>query len=90
MAKKLYLSAAAHQYDNPTECPVHCGGMVTTTYKTLRGPRGGLILTNDEEIAKKIDKAIFLGIRVASPLMPRRGVPLWTPCATSIPCLSNW
>lgn len=31
----------------------------TTTHKTLRGPRGGLILSNDEEIAKKIDKAVF-------------------------------
>ena len=35
----------------------------TTTHKTLRGPRGGLILTNDEELAKKIDKAIFPGIQ---------------------------
>ena len=33
----------------------------TTTHKTLRGPRGGLILTNNEELAKKIDKAIFPG-----------------------------
>ena len=33
----------------------------TTTHKTLRGPRGGLILTNDEEISKKINKAIFPG-----------------------------
>ena len=33
----------------------------TTTHKTLRGPRGGLILCNDEEIAKKIDKAVFPG-----------------------------
>lgn len=33
----------------------------TTTHKTLRGPRGGLILTNDEELAKKINKAIFPG-----------------------------
>ncbi len=35
--------------------------VTTTTHKTLRGPRGGLILSNDEEIAKKIDKAIFPG-----------------------------
>ena len=35
--------------------------VTTTTHKTLRGPRGGLILTNDEELAKKIDKAIFPG-----------------------------
>ncbi len=37
--------------------------VTTTTHKTLRGPRGGLILTNNEEIAKKIDKAVFPGIQ---------------------------
>ena len=40
----------------------------TTTHKTLRGPRGGLILCNDEEIAKKINKSIFPGIQ-GGPLM---------------------
>ena len=40
----------------------------TTTHKTLRGPRGGLILTNDEELAKRINKAIFPGIQ-GGPLM---------------------
>ena len=40
----------------------------TTTHKTLRGPRGGLILTNDEEIAKRINKAIFPGTQ-GGPLM---------------------
>lgn len=40
----------------------------TTTHKTLRGPRGGLILTNDEELAKKINKAIFPGTQ-GGPLM---------------------
>lgn len=35
--------------------------VTTTTHKTLRGPRGGVILTNDEELAKKFDKAIFPG-----------------------------
>ncbi len=40
----------------------------STTHKTLRGPRGGLVLTNDEEIAKKIDKIIFPGIQ-GGPLM---------------------
>ena len=40
----------------------------TTTHKTLRGPRGGLILTNDEEIAKLINKAIFPGTQ-GGPLM---------------------
>ena len=42
--------------------------VTTTTHKTLRGPRGGMILCNDEEIAKKIDKAIFPGIQ-GGPLM---------------------
>jgi len=42
--------------------PIGIADVVTsTTHKTLRGPRGGLILTNDEELAKKIDKAIFPG-----------------------------
>ena len=42
--------------------------VTTTTHKTLRGPRGGMILTNDEEIAKKINKAIFPGTQ-GGPLM---------------------
>ena len=42
--------------------------VTTTTHKTLRGPRGGLILTNDAEIAKKINKAVFPGIQ-GGPLM---------------------
>ncbi len=42
--------------------------VTTTTHKTLRGPRGGLILTNDEELAKKINKAIFPGTQ-GGPLM---------------------
>lgn len=42
--------------------------VTSTTHKTLRGPRGGLILTNNEEIAKKIDKIIFPGIQ-GGPLM---------------------
>ena len=37
--------------------------VTTTTHKTLRGPRGGLILTNDEEIAKKINRVVFPGIQ---------------------------
>ena len=40
----------------------------TTTHKTLRGPRGGLILTNDEEMAKKINSAVFPGLQ-GGPLM---------------------
>ncbi|MCI8325521.1 MAG: serine hydroxymethyltransferase [Clostridia bacterium] len=52
---------------HPTPIP-YAHVTTTTTHKTLRGPRGGLILTNDEELAKKIDKAIFPGIQ-GGPLM---------------------
>ena len=49
--------------------PVPYGDIVTTTtHKTLRGPRGGLILTNNEEYAKKINKSIFPGLQ-GGPLM---------------------
>lgn len=49
--------------------PVGYAHVITsTTHKTLRGPRGGLIMTNDEEIAKRIDKAIFPGSQ-GGPLM---------------------
>ncbi len=46
----------------------HAHVVTTTTHKTLRGPRGGLILTNDEDLAKKIDKAVFPGMQ-GGPLM---------------------
>ncbi|MBW4429353.1 MAG: serine hydroxymethyltransferase [Nostoc desertorum CM1-VF14] len=39
----------------------HCHVVTTTTHKTLRGPRGGLILTNDAELGKKLDKSVFPG-----------------------------
>ena len=49
--------------------PVTYADVVTsTTHKTLRGPRGGIILCNDEEIAKKINKTVFPGIQ-GGPLM---------------------
>lgn len=52
------VAAGLHQ------SPIPYADVVTsTTHKTLRGPRGGLILTNDEEIAKKIDKAVFPGVQ---------------------------
>ena len=51
------------------ESPVPYADIVTTTtHKTLRGPRGGMILTNDEELSKKINKAIFPGTQ-GGPLM---------------------
>jgi len=46
----------------------HAHVVTTTTHKTLRGPRGGMILTNDEDIAKKVNSAIFPGMQ-GGPLM---------------------
>ena len=56
---------AAGEYPNPMP---HVHAATTTTHKTLRGPRGGLILTNDEALAKKFNSAIFPGIQ-GGPLM---------------------
>jgi glycine hydroxymethyltransferase len=56
---------AAGVYPNPVP---HADVVTTTTHKTLRGPRGGLILMNDEAVAKKINSAIFPGIQ-GGPLM---------------------
>lgn len=53
--------------EHPSPFP-YADVVTSTTHKTLRGPRGGLILTNDEEIAKKINKAIFPGMQ-GGPLM---------------------
>ena len=57
------VAAGAH----PSPVP-YAHVTTTTTHKTLRGPRGGLILTNDEELAKRINKAIFPGTQ-GGPLM---------------------
>jgi glycine hydroxymethyltransferase len=56
---------AGGQYPSPVP---HAHVMTTTTHKTLRGPRGGMILTNDEDLAKKINSAIFPGLQ-GGPLM---------------------
>jgi glycine hydroxymethyltransferase len=45
---------------HPSPIP-HCDVVTTTTHKTLRGPRGGLIMTRDAELGKKLDKAVFPG-----------------------------
>ena len=56
---------AAGVYPNPLP---HADVVTSTTHKSLRGPRGGIILTNHEEIAKKVNSAIFPGIQ-GGPLM---------------------
>ena len=64
MAHFSGLVAGGH-HPNPLD---HAHIATTTTHKTLRGPRGGMILTNDEKIAKKVNSAIFPGIQ-GGPLM---------------------
>ncbi|MFD1333235.1 serine hydroxymethyltransferase [Methylopila musalis] len=56
---------AGGQHPNPLE---HAHVVTTTTHKTLRGPRGGMILTNDEDLAKKFNSAVFPGLQ-GGPLM---------------------
>ena len=52
---------------HPSPLP-HAHVVTTTTHKTLRGPRGGMVLTNDEDIGKKINSAVFPGLQ-GGPLM---------------------
>ena len=52
---------------HPSPLP-HAHVVTSTTHKTLRGPRGGIIMTNDEDVAKKVDKAVFPGMQ-GGPLM---------------------
>jgi glycine hydroxymethyltransferase len=56
---------AGGAHPNPLD---HAHVVTTTTHKTLRGPRGGMVLTNDPEIAKKVRSALFPGIQ-GGPLM---------------------
>ncbi len=57
------IAGGAH----PSPFP-HCHVVTTTTHKTLRGPRGGMIMTNDADIAKKINRSVFPGTQ-GGPLM---------------------
>ncbi|MDC3091501.1 serine hydroxymethyltransferase [Rickettsiales bacterium] len=56
---------ATNQYPNPLD---YADVVTTTTHKTLRGPRGGLVMTNNEDFAKKINSAVFPGLQ-GGPLM---------------------
>ena len=67
MVDMAHIAGLVAAGEHPSPVP-YADVVTTTTHKTLRGPRGGLILTNDEEIAKKINKAIFPGIQ-GGPLM---------------------
>ena len=59
MAHIAGLVASGH---HPSPVP-YAHVTTTTTHKTLRGPRGGLILTDDEDIAKKLNSAVFPGLQ---------------------------
>ncbi|MGP1308889.1 MAG: serine hydroxymethyltransferase [Phycisphaerales bacterium] len=67
MADVAHIAGLIAGGAHPSPFP-HAHVVTTTTHKTLRGPRGGLILTNDEEIAKKVDRALFPGLQ-GGPLM---------------------
>ena len=67
MVDMAHIAGLVAAGEHPSPIP-YAHVTTTTTHKTLRGPRGGLILSNDEEIAKKINKAIFPGTQ-GGPLM---------------------
>lgn len=67
MVDMAHIAGLVATGEHPSPIP-YADVVTTTTHKTLRGPRGGVIMTNNEEIAKKIDKAIFPGIQ-GGPLM---------------------
>lgn len=60
MADIAHIAGLVATGHHPNPLP-HCHVVTTTTHKTLRGPRGGLIMTNDVELGKKFDKAVFPG-----------------------------
>lgn len=62
MADIAHIAGLVVAGEHPSPFP-YCDIVTSTTHKTLRGPRGGIILTNNEEIAAKINKAIFPGIQ---------------------------
>ena len=62
MVDMAHIAGLVAAGEHPSPVP-YADVTTTTTHKTLRGPRGGLILCNDEDIAKKINKAIFPGIQ---------------------------
>ena len=67
MVDMAHIAGLVAAGEHPSPVP-YADVVTTTTHKTLRGPRGGLILTNDEEMAKRINKAIFPGTQ-GGPLM---------------------
>ncbi len=67
MADIAHIAGLVAGGAHPSPFP-HCHVVTTTTHKTLRGPRGGLIMTNDEDLAKAINKAVFPGTQ-GGPLM---------------------
>ncbi len=67
MVDMAHIAGLVAAGEHPSPVP-YAHVVTSTTHKTLRGPRGGLIITNDEEIAKKVNKAIFPGIQ-GGPLM---------------------
>ena len=62
MVDMAHIAGLVAAGEHPSPMP-YADVVTTTTHKTLRGPRGGLILTNSEELSKKINKAIFPGIQ---------------------------
>lgn len=67
MADIAHIAGLVASGEHPSPFP-HAHVVTTTTHKTLRGPRGGLIMTDDADLAKKLDRAVFPGMQ-GGPLM---------------------